>query len=77
MTLDTAVARSYSTRQDAEFGKMILAASGITSFIRGDDSGGMQPIMAPVTGVRLVVRAEDLERAVDVLRQAEEEAAGQ
>lgn len=67
----TAVVRTYSTRQTAEFGKMILAGSGIDAFIRGDDAGGMRPLLTPVTGVRLVVRSDDLERADDVLRESE------
>jgi len=74
---DTTVVRMYSTRQDAEFGKMLLEGSGIPSFIRADDSGGARPYMAPVTGVRLVVRAEDLRDAENVLNQSEQEDAEQ
>jgi len=67
----TSVVRMYSTRQAAEFGKMVLEGSGIPSFIRADDAGGMRPYMAPVAGVRLVVRTDDLERADDVLKESE------
>ena len=67
----TSVVRMYSTRQAAEFGKMVLEGSGIASFIRADDAGGMRPYMTTVTGVRLVVRTEDLERADEILKESE------
>ena len=72
MTQDdtTSVVRMYSTRQTAEFGQMLLDGSGIQSFIRADDAGGMGPYLAPVTGVRLVVSTEDLERADDILNES-------
>lgn len=74
MTDDTtAVARMYSTRWQAEFGRMLLSASGIESFIRADDSGGWRPYLAPVTGVRLVVRTADQERAREVLAESQSE----
>ena len=72
----TSVVRMYSTRQSAEFGQVVLEGSGISSFIRADDAGGMRPYMTPVTGVRLVVRTQDLERADDVLKESENQIAG-
>jgi len=71
----TSVVRMYSTRQAAEFGKMVLEGSGVPSFIRADDAGGMWPYMTPLTGVRLVVRTEDLERADDILKGSENQTA--
>ena len=71
MKQDTSVVKIYSTTQNAEFGKMILESSGIPSFIRADDSCGMRPLLTPVTGVRLVVRVEDLEQADDILEESE------
>jgi len=73
----TSVVRMYSTRQAAEFSQMLLDGSGVSSFIRADDAGGMRPYMTTATGVRLVVRTEDLERADDVLRESEEQTAEQ
>ena len=73
----TSVVRMYSTRQDAEFGKMLLEGSGVSSFIRGDDAGGMRPYMTAATGVRLVVRTEDLERSDDILKETEHQIAEQ
>ena len=71
MKPDTAIIRTYLTRQDAEFYKMILDASGLDSFIRADDAGGFRPFQTPLSGVRLVIRAEDAERANDILTEAE------
>jgi hypothetical protein len=73
MKRDTVDIRTYSTRFDAELGKMILEGSGVESFIRADDGGGTRPFLAPVTGVRLVVRAEDAERAGDILTESEKQ----
>jgi hypothetical protein len=67
----TTVVRMYSNRQQAEFGKMVLEASRVPSFIRGDDAGGTQPFLAGASGMRLIVRTEDIERAEDILRESE------
>jgi hypothetical protein len=73
----TEVVRMYSARQQADFGRMLLEGSGILSHIRADDAGGMRPYMAAATGVRLVVLTQDLERANDILSEAEENNAEQ
>ena len=66
----TSVVRTYSTRMEAEFGRMTLEASGIYSFINGDDAGGLQPFLA-INGVQLIVRKDELERADDVLQESD------
>ena len=71
MKQDTAVIRTYLPRQDAEFAKMILAGSGVDSFVRADDAGGFRPFQTPLSGARLVIRAEDTERANDILTESE------
>ena len=68
---DTSAVRMYATRPAAERGKLYLEASGIPSFIRADDCGGWRPYMTSVTGVRLVVRNQDLQAAEDILRVSE------
>jgi len=50
--------------------KMLLAGSGIAAIIEKDDCGGMNPFLQPATGVRLVVRETDAERAEDILQEA-------
>ena len=66
-TSDLVVIRSFNTAIDAELAKSALDAAEIDSFIQTDDAGGMRPHMAFALGARLVVRAEDAERAVRLL----------
>jgi len=51
--------RVYTSREAAEFGRMLLEGSGIPSFVRLDDCGGMQPYLNLVRGARLVVRQKN------------------
>lgn len=67
---ETVEIRVYATRQAAEFGRMLLEGSGIPSFVRADDVGGMQPYLTLFRGARLVVRQEDAERARDILEDS-------
>jgi len=66
----TAIVRTYTTRQAAEFGQMLLSASGVQSFINADDGGDVQPFLA-MTGSQLIVRTDELERADYVLKESE------
>ena len=67
---ETVEIRVYATRQAAEFGQMLLEGSGIPSFVRADDAGGMWPYLTLFSGARLVVRREDAERARDILEDS-------
>ena len=60
---------SYPAEALAELAKMRLEESGIESFIRSDDCGGMLPFLQSVTGVSLSVRESDAESASRVLAQ--------
>jgi len=71
----TSVVRTYATRRAAEFSQALLESSGIPSFIRADDAGGMWPDLGRATGVRLMVTTGDLERAEDILEESEGRAA--
>jgi hypothetical protein len=51
----------------AELAKSALESVGIDSMIRGDDKGRQSPALAFGTGVDLIVRADDVEAAEDVL----------
>ena len=62
--------RVYGSREAAGFGRMLLEGSGIPSFIRLDDCGGMQPYLNLVRGARLVVRQEDAPCARDILENS-------
>ena len=52
---------------DAELAKSALDAADVDSFIQADDAGGMRPHLA-MPHVRLLVRAEDADRAAEILR---------
>jgi Putative prokaryotic signal transducing protein len=65
---DLIVVRTFPTMIDAELAKSTLDAADIDSFIQADDVGGMRPHMLIMQGARLVVRAEDAERADSILQ---------
>jgi hypothetical protein len=61
------VIRTYRTVIDAELAKTALDSVGIDSMVRSDNEGGQSPILASVRGVELLVRADDVGAAEDVL----------
>jgi hypothetical protein len=64
------VIRTFLTRVDADLAKTALDAAGIESMVRSDDAGGLRPHLW-MGGIALLVRAEDLERAEEVLATAD------
>lgn len=58
---------SCATRTEAELVVQKLKSYGIESLIKADDEGGFHPGMAMVTGVRVFVPSDELERANDLL----------
>lgn len=61
------VIRNYISEIPANLAKAALEGSGISVMIRKDDCGGMRPYLQTVTGVQLIIRKEDAERAEVVL----------
>ena len=55
---------TFRSTADAQIAKGILDEAGIESMIRSDNGGGMFPAIA---GAELLVRAEDVERAAELL----------
>jgi len=64
---DLVVVRTFDTAIDAELAKSALDAADVDSFIQADDAGGMRPHLVFALGARLIVRAEDVERATNIL----------
>jgi hypothetical protein len=63
--METCVVATYRYRHEAEFARTVLELEEIEAMVFADDAGGMEPfIMRPV---RLIVRAEDEDRARSVL----------
>ena len=61
------VVHTFGSRPEADMAKSALDAADIESFVRSDDGGGMRPGLWPGNGVEVVVRAEDVQAARDVL----------
>jgi len=58
---------SYLNRIDAEIAQGALEAADIEALVTADDAGGLQPGLWMGEGVRVLVRAEDAERAKEIL----------
>jgi hypothetical protein len=58
---------TYPNKVDAELAQGALEASDIESMVSADDAGGLQPGLWLGEGVKVLVRAEDAERAKKIL----------
>ena len=65
--------KTHNSRIEADLAKSVLEGSGIKAIISADDAGGYRPELALQRGARLLVREEDVERALDVLEHPDEE----
>ena len=52
---------------DAEMARSVLECEGVPAKVLSDDAGGMEPQLQFVRGVRLMIRASDLEKAREIL----------
>jgi hypothetical protein len=69
---DLVVVRTFSNKFDADVAKTALDAAEIDSIVRADDAGGTRPGLWMGAGVELLVRAEDANRADEILRGSRE-----
>jgi hypothetical protein len=69
---DLVVVRTFLNRIDAELARTALEAADIESIVSADDTAGLRPgvWMSGMSGVRLLVRAEDAKRAATILGKA-------
>ena len=65
--------KRYLYRHDAEMAKGLLSDKGIDAMIITDDCGGFRPYMAFGSAIRLLVRKEDVTKAMDILLVLEED----
>lgn len=63
--------KSFNYRHDAEPLLELLKSSGIDAIVASDDCGAVDPALALAGGVYLMVWESDLERARDVIDEAE------
>ena len=61
------VVRTFLNRFEADLAKSALEAAEIESVVRPDDAGGMEPGLWVGNGIELLVRAQDAERAAEIL----------
>jgi hypothetical protein len=67
--VELVVIRTYLNKAEAEIAQGALLSAQIRSIIGADDAGGMRPHLW-MGGVKLLVRAEDVDRAVKILGAA-------
>jgi hypothetical protein len=65
--------RTFISESEADIAKAALEAFGIECMFSRDDCGGQRPHLVIGTGIRLLVRSEDAERAEEVLANRGEE----
>ncbi len=63
--------KTYNSRLEAEIARGNLGANGIDSMVSADDGGGIRPELAFGLGVRLLVKKENEERALQILESTE------
>ena len=59
--------RAYDSQIAAEFAKARLESAGIICILRGDGCGGMRPSLSFVNGICVIVRADEADRAAEIL----------
>ena len=65
---DLVCIKIYNNRPEAELEKGLLNSNGIQAMILADDAGGLRPDLLWITGgVRLLVKQEDAQNALDLL----------
>lgn len=57
----------FASEIEAELAQASLAAAGIESFLKVDDSGGMMPIFQQSVGVKILVSTKNADEAKLVL----------
>ncbi len=57
----------FSNEIEAELAQATLAAAGIESYLKFDDTGGMMPVLQQAEGVALLVRKDRYAEAQTVL----------
>ncbi len=68
--IPTAIVARFHYRHEAELARGYLESAGVDSILHIDDAGGLEVGLSFVNPARLVVRAEDEERARRVLVDA-------
>lgn len=71
--MELVVAGAFASEADAQMAKGALESAGIEAMIQSDSVGGMRPHVAWASGgYKVLVREEDAEEALKVLRPGED-----
>lgn len=61
--------KTYNNRVEANLAKGLLVTNGVEAVISADDAGSMYPHLTLVTGgIRLLVKKEDVQKALELLK---------
>jgi hypothetical protein len=63
----------FGSDTEAHIARGLLESNGIPCFVTTDDCGGIYPHLQLATGVRLITRKSDAERASKILAEVQEE----
>ncbi len=63
----------FGSDTEAHIARSLLESNGIPCFVATDDCGGMRAHLQLTTGVRLIARKSDAERATRILAEVREE----
>ncbi len=64
----TIVVKTFNNEYEAAVAEQLLQDGGVPAFALKDDAGGMEPHLQLTGGVRLVVSAGDVGRALQILQ---------
>ena len=64
---------SYPDEIEARLAQATLAAAGIESYLKFEDTGGMMPVLQQIIGVKVLVHENDVEEAKTLLSTTAEE----
>lgn len=71
---ETVCIETFANHMEAGWAKSFLEEQGIKAMTSSDDAGGMRPDLGFTSGgVRLFVLEENVERAMEILREARDD----
>lgn len=70
---DVEVVEIFSNEFDANLAKSVLESDGLEAHLLADDLGGVYPMLQVTRGIRLVVPADELARARELLARGTED----
>lgn len=60
--------KTYNNRFEANLAKGLLVTNGVEAVVSGDDAGGSYGSIVAFGGIRLLVKEEDVQEALELLK---------